>query len=105
MKSKIRFRHRVEYGAFRGAQALISSVPISWTGAFLSGILRVVFRVCWPLKRETISRIREVFGEDVGRDVSSHCSYFRLEYDHELHRDVPCIEDGSRLSSYASGRL
>ena len=64
MKSKIRFRHRVEYGAFRGVQALISSIPISWTGAFLSGILHVVFRVCWPLKRETISRIREVFGEE-----------------------------------------
>lgn len=63
MKQKIRFRHRIEYGAFRGVQMAIASVPIPWMGAFLSGILRVVFRICWPAKRETISRVREVFGE------------------------------------------
>lgn len=64
MKQKIRFRHRLEYGAFRGVQATISSIPITWTGKVLGGILRIVFRLCWPLKRETVSRIREVFGED-----------------------------------------
>lgn len=64
MKPKIRFRHRLEYGVFRSAQATISNIPISWTGAFLGGVLRIVFRLCWPLKKETVSRIREVFGEE-----------------------------------------
>lgn len=63
MKQKIRLRHRLEYGAFRTVQFLIASVPIRWSGYFLAGLLRVVFRICWPLRRETVSRIREVFGE------------------------------------------
>lgn len=64
MKQKVRFRHYLEYGAFRSIQLWITCFPIAWTGAFLRGVLRIVFRVCWPLKKETISRIREVFGEE-----------------------------------------
>lgn len=64
MKQKICFRHRLEYGAFVCAQTIVATIPIRWMGAFLSGILRIIFRVCWPLRRESISRIREVFGEE-----------------------------------------
>ncbi len=64
MKPKISFQHRVEYILLRSVQICITLLPISWTGHFLSGLLRVVFRLFWPLRKETISRVREVFGED-----------------------------------------
>ncbi len=64
MKAKVRFRHRLEYVGLRAAQAVVTALPVGWVGAFAKGVLRVVFRVCWPLRRETVSRIREVFGPD-----------------------------------------
>ena len=65
MSAKIAFHHRVEYATLRTLQGIVTLFPISWVGRAFSGILRVVFRVCWPLKRETISRLREVFGEEI----------------------------------------
>ena len=115
MKSKIRFRHRVEYGAFRGAQVLISSVPISWTGAFLSGILRLVFRVCWPLKRETISRIREVFGEETSvatcRRIARISVWNMIEVEGTVVEALPNatfkveLENGRQIVATISGKL
>lgn len=64
-KHKIRFKHRIEYGVLRTIQVCITLFPISWVGAFLSGLLRFVFRCFWPLKKESIARMREVFGEDL----------------------------------------
>ncbi len=64
MSQKIAFHHRVEYATLRTLQGIVTLFPIPWVGSAFSGILRVVFRLCWPLKRETISRIREVFGEE-----------------------------------------
>ena len=65
MKPKVAFHHRVEYAILRTLQGMVTLFPISWVGRAFSGILRVVFRVCWPLRRETISRLREVFGEEI----------------------------------------
>lgn len=64
MKTKITFRHRVEYAGLRTIQSCFTLLPIAWTGHIISGILRVLFRLCWPLKKETISRVREVFGPE-----------------------------------------
>lgn len=64
-KTKIRFKHRIEYGVLRTFQVCITLFPISWAGAFLSLLLRFVFRCFWPLKKESIARMREVFGEDL----------------------------------------
>ncbi len=64
MKSKVRFSHRVQYACLRTVQAVMTLFPISWTGHFLSGLLRFVFRCFWPLRKETISRVREVFGAE-----------------------------------------
>lgn len=63
MKERVRFRHRVEYAAFRILQGGLMPFPIGWVGRGISGVLSVVLRVAWPLKRETVSRLREVFGE------------------------------------------
>ncbi len=68
MKSKITFKHRVEYGLLRSVQFVITLFPIHWVGHFLSGLLRFVFRCFWPLRKETISRVREVFGEETSVD-------------------------------------
>ena len=65
MSQKIAFHHRVEYATLRTLQGMMTLLPIAWTGGLLAGILRVVFRVCWPLKRETVSRVREVFGAEI----------------------------------------
>ena len=64
MKPKIRFRHRLEYAGLRTVQALLTAFPIAWVGAAAKGILRVVFRLCWPVRAETVSRVREVFGPE-----------------------------------------
>lgn len=64
MSQKIAFHHRVEYATLRTLQGIVTLFPIPWVGSAFSGVLRVVFRLCWPLKRETISRIREVFGQE-----------------------------------------
>lgn len=63
-QNKITFKHRLEYGVLRTIQVCITLFPISWAGAFLSVLLRVVFRCFWPEKKETVSRMREVFGKD-----------------------------------------
>lgn len=68
MKPRCTFRHRLEYGTLRTVQVLVTALPLSWMGAILSGILRVVFRLCWPLRKETVSRIREVFGPETSID-------------------------------------
>lgn len=64
MNARIRFRHRLEYAALRTAQAVIAPIPLKFAGALVSGVLRVVFRLCWPAMKESVSRMREVFGED-----------------------------------------
>lgn len=64
MKPKVKFGHRVEYGFLRLLQATLTAFPIAWVGHFISGLLRITFRLCWPLKKESISRIREVFGQE-----------------------------------------
>ena len=64
MKDRITFQHRMEYGALRTAQFLITLLPLKAASALVGGLLRVVFRLCWPAKRESISRMREVFGAE-----------------------------------------
>ncbi len=61
---KITFQHRLEYGVLLAVQGLLSSIPLSAAGALVSGVIRAVFFIKWPLKKETVSRMREVFGED-----------------------------------------
>lgn len=65
MKKKIKFQHRLEYGALRTVETLLGLFPLVWISTFVSGVLRVLFRIHWPEKRETVRRIREVFGADV----------------------------------------
>lgn len=61
---RYRFRHLAEYALLRTAQGVICCIPIPLTGAILKGILWLVFHTIWPLKRETVARMREVFGAD-----------------------------------------
>lgn len=64
MKPRVRFRHRLEYAALRTAQALVASVPLRCAGAMVAGVLRVAFRLWWPARKESLARMREVFGAD-----------------------------------------
>ena len=64
MEHSISLRYRLEYAGLRTLQVAITTFPIRWVGAVASGLLRVVFRLCWPLKAETVSRVREVFGAE-----------------------------------------
>ncbi len=64
MKRHAGFHYRLEYIALRLVQGLVTAFPIRWVGGALRGLLRVVYRLCWPLKAETVSRVREVFGPE-----------------------------------------
>lgn len=64
MKSRNTFRNWVEYATLRSVQALVTAFPIRWVGGALRGVLYVVFGLFWPLKSETVSRVREVFGQE-----------------------------------------
>lgn len=65
MKSRIRPRHRLEYAALRTVQALIAPIPLKVAGGLTAGVLRVVFRLFWPARKESLARMREVFGADL----------------------------------------
>ena len=66
MKSEhIRFSYRVQYGALRTVQFLITALPLRVAGKLLSGLLRFIFACFWPAKKESLSRMREVFGSDL----------------------------------------
>lgn len=69
MKTRFTFRHCAEYAGLRMVQCVLTIIPIPWTGVLLSGILHLVFCVAWPLRKETVSRIREVFGADTSMEV------------------------------------
>ncbi len=64
MNPRVRFQHRVQYTALRIGQCIISTIPLKLAGCVVSGLLRITFRLFWPLRRESISRMREVFGPD-----------------------------------------
>lgn len=99
MSPKVTFRHRVEYALLRTVQGLLTAFPIAWVGGAVSLILRVLFRLCWPLKRETISRIREVFGEQTSvarcREIARHSVWNMLmnfvELFHAKRMDLPYL--------------
>ena len=64
MKHRSSLRNWAEYIAFRAVQTLVAAFPIRWVGGALRGVLWGVFWVWWPLRAETLSRVREVFGEE-----------------------------------------
>jgi len=64
MKTRVSFRHWCEYLALRTFQGGLGMIPLKCSGALVSGLLRFVFRFFWPLKAETVSRMREVFGPE-----------------------------------------
>ncbi|MEG1787609.1 MAG: lysophospholipid acyltransferase family protein [Kiritimatiellia bacterium] len=61
---KYSFRHLLEYAILRSAQMTVCLIPIAVLGAIVSAFFRIFFCFYWPLKRETVSRMREVFGAD-----------------------------------------
>lgn len=65
MARRYRFTHLLEYGLLRTIQGVIYCVPIPVTGALMKGLVSLVFWLFWPLKKETVSRMREVFGNDL----------------------------------------
>ncbi len=66
MKSqKIRLKHRIEYAVLKVLLTIVCCIPLTAMGHIISGILRVLFRTVWPLKKESIARMREVFGEEL----------------------------------------
>ena len=64
MAKPIPFRYRLEYLGLRTVQIFVTALPIRWVGAVLRALVALTFRLVWPLRKETVSRIREVFGPE-----------------------------------------
>ena len=64
MAKPIPFRYRLEYLGLRTVQIFVTALPIRWVGAALRALVALTFRLVWPLRKETVSRIREVFGPE-----------------------------------------
>lgn len=64
---KSRFAYRLEYFAFRAALAPFAALPRGAAYVLAWPLARAAFALAAPRRREAVRRIRQVFGEGMGR--------------------------------------